>query len=130
MTDFNLAARIAKLDPEQRIVWGWASVVSENGKPVVDRQGDVIEIDELQRAAHDFIAFYRTGGAMHAKLGIGVVVDSIVFTDAVQQALGIELGREGWFVGMKVVDDATWEAVKAGEYEGFSIGGTGLREDE
>lgn len=118
---------IFKLDEEKRLVWGWASVVTEGGESVVDRQGDVIEVDELQRAVHKFMTDYRVGGNMHDELGIGTVVESIVLTKQVQDALGIDLGREGWFVGLKVDNDAVWKRVKSGELRAFSIGGSGTR---
>lgn len=129
MTDFSLTCEFEKRDDEKQIVWGWASVVTEGHKPVVDRQGDLISVDDIQKAAHDFMAFYRTGGEMHEKMGIGTVIESVVFTKALQDALGIDLGREGWFVGMRVDDPKVWQAVKNGEYRGFSIGGSGVRKD-
>lgn len=126
---FSIECTFAKADDELRTVWGWASVVTEDHKPVVDSQGDVMTVQDLQKAAHDFMAFYRTGGEMHQEMGIGTVVDSIVLSKSVQDALGIDLGREGWFVGMKVDKDDVWKRVKSGEYAGFSIGGSGVRKD-
>ncbi len=125
---FEIRCPVAKLDPDQRIVWGWASVARAHGAELVDAHGDIIDMAELQKAAHRFMAFYRTGGAMHSKLGVGVVVDSIVLTQTVQKALGIELDREGWFIGMYVADVEAWEAVKSGRYTAFSIGGAASRE--
>ena len=43
----SVEGAILKTDDEQRMVYGWASVVTEKGEPVVDRQGDVIEPDTL-----------------------------------------------------------------------------------
>ncbi len=120
---------IAKVDDEQRMVWGWASVAVEKGVPVVDSQDDVIDIAMLQKAAHAFISDYREAASMHSKREIGEVVESIVFTKALQNALGVDFDREGWFVGVHVKDDATWEKVKKGELRAFSIGGSGIREE-
>lgn len=123
------AEPLFKVDLEKRMVWGWASVVTEKGAPVIDRQGDVIEVDELQQAVHKFMDTSRVGGLMHRHFdGIGTVVESLVFTNELQKAMGIDLGREGWFVGVRVDHDPTWAAVKSGKLRSFSLGGSGVRE--
>ena len=48
----SFAFTIAKLDEDKRQVFGWASVVTKNGQPVVDRQGDVIPVETLEEAAY------------------------------------------------------------------------------
>lgn len=123
------ATFVLKVNDEQRMVWGWASVAVERGIPVVDTQGDVIEMDMLQKAAHDFISDYREAASMHRNREIGTVVESIVFTKELQEALGVDFDREGWFVGVHIDDEATWEKVKSGEFRAFSIGGSGVREE-
>ena len=123
----------AKVDPSLRTVYGWASVITKAGEPVVDVQGDIIEPEELTKAAHAFITDARVGGIMHWQgpdknpIPIGHVVESMVFTNDVQKALGISLGFEGWWMGMKVTDDAVWKMVQDGRLRAFSIGGSGKR---
>jgi hypothetical protein len=123
---------ILKADDEKRVVWGWASVVTENGVPVYDTQGDAISVDDLTDAAQDFMVDARNGGVMHmikdgAAVKIGEVVESMVMTKARQDALGIDMGREGWLIAMKISEDEVWKAVKDGTFKAFSIGGRGLR---
>lgn len=118
---------IAKSD-EQQMVWGWASVSTVNGELLTDAQGDECDVTELQKAAHEFMQSSRVGKVMHAGRRKGYIADSIVFTKALQDALGIDLGMEGWFVGYKVEDPETWSRVKKGELRAFSIGGLGNRE--
>lgn len=129
---FAMTLPIAKADPALRTVWGWASVTVRDGAPVVDAEGDVIATDELVRAAHAFMAQSRRGAAGHADGGedipaVGTVVESLVASRAVQEALGIALDREGWFVGIRIDDDAVWDAVLAGELAALSIGGVARR---
>lgn len=132
-TEFSTAGTIAKVDDDMRVVWGWASVIEEGGQPVVDTQGDVIEESELVKAAHGFITDHRAGGLMHAPgrdgkpMRIGDVVESLVLTKAVQKVLGVDLGKVGWLIGIRVTDDAVWRAVKDGRLAGLSIGGVGTR---
>lgn len=120
--------KITKFDEELRMIWGWASVSTVAGEPVVDLQGDIIETGELQKAAHEYVAESRRGDELHRTKGTGMIVDSLVFTKEIQKALGIDLGMEGWFIGYKVGKDEPWEKVKSGEYRAFSIGGSGERE--
>lgn len=126
---------IAKADDSLQVVWGFASVIEENGAPIVDGQGDVIYPVELQKTAHEFMRASRAGGFMHAKdpggraYQVGEVVESVVLTRELQKALGIDLGMAGWLIGMHIPDKALWAKVKSGELSAFSIGGSGQRTD-
>jgi Putative phage serine protease XkdF len=127
--DFTLSGNITKLDNDQRVCWGWSSVTVDKGKPVVDLQGDIIETDDLQKAVWEFMSSDRVSATMHGRdasgkpVRTGTVVDSIVITADLGKALGLEPGREGWFVGVKVDDPEVWAGVKDGTYSMFSIGG-------
>lgn len=125
----GIEGQILKADDEQRMVYGWASVVTEKGEPVVDRQGDVISPDVLVKAVNDFMEHVRVGKAMHTGEQVGVVVHSLPVTKEIGEALGIHSDREGWVVAYKVYDEAIWEMVKSGELAAFSIGGRAIKED-
>ena len=116
-----------KIDEAKRLVYGWASVIEKDGKPVVDWQGDVITEADLVKAVHEFNTEYREGKTMHKGAATGETVESMVFTHDVQKSLGIDLGKVGWFICYKVHDDATWSRVVSKELRAFSIGGTGQR---
>lgn len=53
-------AELMKADTSLRTIWGWASVISEHGQPVVDRRGDVISEVKVRKAAH---ALFRTSAS-------------------------------------------------------------------
>lgn len=118
-----------KVDEDQHIAFGWASVIKEDGEIVVDSQGDMIREDVLQKAAHNFVLDERAGKVMHKGVRIADVVESVVFTEELQKVLGIDLGKVGWFIGFKVHDDKVWKKIKSGELSMFSIGGIGQRVD-
>jgi hypothetical protein len=63
---------------------------------------------------------------MHDGKQIGEVVESVVLTHDLQKALGIDLQKVGWFIGMKILDDETWAKFKDGTFKAFSIGGSGV----
>jgi hypothetical protein len=127
-TNLVKTGEIAKLDDERHVVWGWASVYAEKGQVVTDHQDDQLDEDTVVTAAHEFIRNERIGKMMHAGEQVGEIVESIVFTKDLQKALGIDLGKEGWLIGMHVSDPAVWSRVKSGELKSFSIGATCMRE--
>ena len=119
---------ISKISDEQRIVYGWAYVSEVGDVGVVDFSGQTADICEIQKAAHGFVRDSRVGGVMHTSLA-GEIVESVVFTKELQDALGIDLGRVGWFIGFQVHDEEVWKRVKSGELPAFSIRGTATVED-
>ena len=125
----DLTGTILKADEEQRIVYGWASVVTEKGEPVVDSQGDVIEAADMEKAATEFMQDARVAKAMHEGGQVGEVIHSLPLTKAIGDALGIQADREGWIIAMKIHDDAVWKRIKSGELGAFSIGGRAGVED-
>lgn len=118
--------KILKLDEEQRIVYGWASVTTQGGNPVVDKQGDIIPTESLVDAVNDFMKGDRIGKVMHEGEATGSILHSLPITDEIAKALDIETDKQGWLIGYYVEDQKTWEAVKSGDYPAFSIGGYGL----
>ncbi len=131
--NFKLTADITKMDEDQHLAFGWASIATENGEPLLDLQGDMLTDAELEKAAYNYVLDSRTGGEMHLRYNeapkeVGRLVESIVLTADKQKALGIDLGKTGWWVGFKIADDAVWKKVKDGTYKAFSIHGHGIRE--
>jgi hypothetical protein len=123
---WTLPMEIKKIDPDKRLIFGWASVVEKDGKMVVDKQGDIIPVEELETAAYQFTLDSRDHGDMHKQVGTGRLVESMVFSHEKQQALGINLGQVGWWVGFHVHDDDLWSKHKRGDRPEFSIGGAAI----
>ena len=128
MTKMSMEGQILKTDEEQRLVYGWASVVTEKGEPVIDRQGDVIEPETLVKAVNNFMEHVRVGKEMHKGDQIGAVIHSMPITKEIGESLGIQSDREGWVVAFKVYNDDVWAKVKSGELAAFSIGGRATKE--
>lgn len=124
---------IKKADPEKQYVFGWASISKTNtGDLLEDYQGDIIEPEELEKAAYNFVLNFGDTGERHDPefRKKGKLITSIVFTDDVKKALGLETDSlpTGWFVGFHIEDKETWEKLKKGDYKMFSIEGQGKRE--
>jgi hypothetical protein len=119
---------VKKADPEQRLVFGWASIAVLGGERIIDKQGDIIPIDGLEAAVIEYNLNSREGGDMHSRKGVSKLVESFVFTPE-KEALGIvakdDKGQviHGWWTGFYVHDDELWAAFKRGERPELSIGG-------
>ncbi|HIU45836.1 MAG TPA: hypothetical protein IAC59_01085 [Candidatus Fimadaptatus faecigallinarum] len=125
--------KIAKAGRDEHMVFGWAWVASGgDGRAIVDSQGDAIEPDELERAAYQHVLEFRQAGGGHdpAQRGVGVLVESVVFTPEKRAAMGIgDAVPDGWWVGYLIRDEATWQRILSGEYSMFSIEGVAYRDD-
>lgn len=127
--DFKIEGEVTKVDDSERIVYGWASVVTKDGQPVEDLQGDVITPETMEKAANDFMLGDRTGLTMHKGEKTTTIIHSLPLTKQTKEAFGIESPYEGWIIAVKVHDDKTWEQVTSGKFTGFSIGGRANRRE-
>jgi len=120
--DVEINATIVKSDNERQLITG---VVLEPDVP--DTQGDVIQSTDVERAAHFYLTQSRVIGDEHSGLAADVqVVESYIAP--VDMQIGEQIIRKGtWLMTVHVADSDRWERVKAGEYTGFSIGGTAMR---
>ncbi len=128
--------RIAKSDDEKMLAFGWANVsMRVGGELIEDWQGDIIEPEELEAAAYEYVRLYGDGGEMHERGGVAVLIESVVFTEDKMAAMSIPVGTlpVGWWIGFKVTDKDVWEKIKNGTYSMLSIEGEAERvaaEDE
>lgn len=124
--------KIAKSDDEKMLAFGWASVsMRVDGKLIEDWQKDIVEPEELEKAAYKFVELYREGGEMHERGGVAILIESVVFTEEKMEAIGIPADTlpVGWWIGFKVLDEEVWEKVKDGTYPMFSIEGEAERQE-
>lgn len=121
---------VSKADEERRIVYGWAYVTHDRaGNVVVDKSGDFVDtIEEIDKAAVQFMLDSRNTDAHHTNVKSGTVVESMVFTPEKVEKMGLPPGvlPSGWWIGTKV-DEPTWQAYKQGHLTAFSVHGRGVR---
>jgi hypothetical protein len=123
----------AKVDSDKRQVFGWASIVEVDGVPVVDLQGDYIDIEEVEKSAYDYVVKSRKGGDMHRRDGevpvhVSDMIESFIVTPEKREKMGLpDSVPSGWWVGYQINDDEAWNLVKSGKRTGFSIHGRGQR---
>ncbi len=122
--------KIIKSDDEKMLAFGWASVsMRVDGELIEDWQNDIVEPEELEKAAYDYVLLYREGGEMHERGGAAILIESVVFTEEKMRVMGIPAGTlpVGWWIGFKVTDKEVWEKVKDGTYNMLSIEGEAER---
>lgn len=124
---------IYKTESDKRLVFGWASIsITVDGEQLEDRQKDMIDPEDLEEAAYEYVLNFRDTGEEHIPTmrKKGKLVESCVFTAEKQKAMGIPEGivPVGWWIGFKIEDDDAWERVKNGTYKMFSIEGKANRE--
>lgn len=123
---------IAKVDEDEHLVFGWFyKSHDKDGKLWVDKQGDFIDDPTiLEKAAYEFVLESRQGDELHLEVPVSDMVESMVFTPAKMEKMGIPEGTlpTSWWGGFKVHDGPVWDQVKNGNYKMFSIGGSGIRQ--
>lgn len=124
-----METKIIKVDEEHRIIYGWASVTTVNGELLVDKHGDVIRTETMEKACNEFMKDVRVGKLMHQGEQVGQIVHSFPITNEIMSALDIQSDKEGWITGYHVTDDALWQDVKTGKYTAFSIGGSATKDE-
>lgn len=131
--DIHWQGEISKMDTDKRQVFGWASIVEMDGKPVVDLQGDIMTVEEIEKAAYDYVLNSRKGGNQHERTADGPrhvsdLVESFLVTPEKKEQMGLpDSVPTGWWVGFQINDDETWDQVKKGKRTEFSIHGSGTR---
>lgn len=127
---------IEKADTDKRQVFGWAYVSKDHkGVQQVDISGEMVEPEELEKAAYRFVLTSRSQGDLHQRITkdaphvVGTMIESVVVTPEKIEKWGLEPGSmpTGWWVGFQVNDDTVWEEIKAGRRRQFSIHGKGQK---
>lgn len=134
-----LMETISKADEEKKQVFGWCSISKKDGVDVVDLQGDMIPIEEIETAAYSYMLNSRKGGNQHQRVNKGFVedeplhvsdiIESVVFTPEKIEKMGLPADfPQGWWIGQQIHDEETWQQVKTGQRKSFSVHGKGRRE--
>ena len=121
--DARFEGEVLSKREEEHLIWGWASVVSKDGVPVVDLGGDIIPPSVMEEAATEYMLTSRQGLDMHDGEPTAITVHSFPLTKQIAELFGISCDREGWIICQKVLDEDVWASIKQGDRLAFSIGG-------
>lgn len=119
----NCNIKVAKVDEDLGIVFGYAIVCKKDGDPYFDRQGDHIPEDVMLKSVMKYMEGDRVAKVMHDGDATGQIVFGFPLTEDIAEALGIECEKTGFIIGMRPDDDEILEKFADGSFSGFSIGG-------
>jgi len=110
-------------DSDQRMAIG---VVLE--PEVVDLQDDIYSEATIRKAAHIFMERFQNRGLQHEQMVNEQIKLLESYVTLTNMNVGGQFVRKGtWLMVVRYDDAKLWEAVKSGEYTGFSIGGWSRR---
>lgn len=114
---------VEKADEERQIVLG---IVLEPDE--VDTQEDTVGDDEIEGAAHLWLARFQDRGLMHEKIVNSKIEIYESYIAPVNLTIGGQRVKKGtWLLMYHVTDDALWKDIKSGKLTGFSMGGFARR---
>lgn len=124
--DVKKSEPIFKVDSDKGLVYG--VVLAPD---LEDAQGDIVDAEEIEKAAHLFMESYRKQlsdmGDMHKKTTQDVIVVENYLAPVDFEINGGTVTKGSWVMVSKIKDAKMKEKVKKGEYTGYSIGGRGKR---
>ena len=112
----SLGIKFAAIDDDRHLVYG---IVMEPDE--VDTQGDITSSEEIEKAAHRFMERSRVMGKGHKDVAKAMPVESYIASTSFDLG-GQQVKAGSWVMASKVLDDELWEAIKGGDFTGFSIG--------
>lgn len=123
----KLSYQLGRAHPggDGQVVEGWANVVTDDtGEIVIDSHGTHFPIEEIRRAADNFLLYTgMEGNDSHKSVPAMKMVGSIVIDRELQEYLSEHPKMTGWYVRYRITDPALQEQVRLGKRIGFSIEG-------
>lgn len=131
----KVSLQIHKADQMKQIVYG---VVLEPN--VLDTQSDFMRPQDVEKTAHGYLKKairgkssvsklqHRTQAFFKGKPGLVPVESFIAPCDFTYEGSSEPVTKGSWVLGLHVEDPQVWEGVMRGDYSGFSVGGSGIRQ--
>lgn len=95
----------------------------------VDLEGDIISPEEIESAAHEYMAVSQNVGLMHQRIvrsKDAMLVESYIARGD-HKISGHTIKQGTWLGGFRILNEKIRQAIKDGKLTGVSIGGVGLR---
>jgi hypothetical protein len=110
---------VDKADEDKQIVFGEVLVPEKE-----DLHGSLISADEIERAAHLWLARFQDRGQQHDRIVNSKMEIFESYLAPTNLTIGGRKVKKGtWLLMLHVTDDALWKDVKDGKFTGFSMGG-------
>lgn len=124
--------KIATIDDDYGIVFGWAIVCKVKGVDYFDLNYDEVlkervpeNVPEaaMMKCTSEFMKTDRVGNDMHKGPDVGQYLFGFPLTTDIAKAMGITCEKSGFMVGFKPDNAEILEKYRNGDYTGFSIQG-------
>jgi hypothetical protein len=128
--EYTITCKVGKVDETLGVVFGYAFATTlDGGKSAhVDLQDDaIVGGDELIKVALGFVEAGAQSDVMHNEKRDGYCPFVMPLNAETKKAFKLAGDVEGVAIGMKPSAE-TFKRFQSGELQGFSIGGTGIRE--
>lgn len=122
--------RVIKSDDEKRLLYGVVYAPFE-----IDSQGDWTDVEEIEKAAHEFIMLYGKGEAFideghnDKRAEVEPVQSFIAPVDFTYDGAVESVKKGSWVLVTHFLTQEAWERAKK-EYSGYSMAGKGKREQQ
>lgn len=92
---------------------------------VPDLQGDVMNEEEIQKAAYLFMEKSQAFDVSHkgSKINVKILENYLAPQDIVIEGRAITKGT--WLLTLRILNKEVWEKIKDGDLQGYSMAGTG-----
>lgn len=117
--------QIKKRDDEKQIVWGEVYIPN-----LPDSQGDFMTAPEIEKAAYRFMANQRLDQIDRMHDGDVSVPEAQVVESFIARSCDDTFIEGAWVVGVHIRNPDVWDAVKRGEFNGFSLEGKATRTEK
>jgi hypothetical protein len=133
---------VTKAEPapiEERFVLGLVLEPNDGatGPYKPDTQGDIYSAEAIREAAHNWMEQHGDVDLNHSWKALGK--EKVRILESYLAPCDFDLGEGSdayhvvkgtWLLGLRILDDAVWQDVKAGKIGAYSIGGTATRTPE
>ena len=94
----------------------------------VDADGDVINKEETEKAAHRFMQNSHTIGLTHQYYSPDTYLVENYLAPVDFEKNGKQIDQGTWMAGVQIKNDEIWQAIKEGQLRAFSVGGWASKE--
>ena len=120
------AGPVVKVDKKKHIVLGPVLIPGR-----FDHQEEVIDEDELEKTAHEFLISMIYGDAVmkeqHRQINNKVKIVESYLAPCELKIKDHTYPKGTWMVASKIFDEEVWKKIEDGIYQGYSVGGQSFK---
>jgi len=92
-----------------------------------DLQGDIVTVEDIEKAAHDYVESFQLAGLMHQEVTKDVIMVESYVVRSDTEIGGVIVKSGTWVAGFRIRSEKIRESIREKRFTGVSIGGQGER---